>query len=279
MNEPALPSPVLHAPDPHLPVILSVPHSGRELPDGLARLASGGAKSVLALADPLVDRLVDGLIAKGHGAVIAKTPRGVIDCNRPLDSLDPAVILDAAPPANGSRAAQGLGLVPARSRSKQPLWMPPLDRTRLEARIASAWQPYHDALEAMIDTVAARHGGAILIDCHSMPPRRGGPALVIGDRHGTSAAPWVSQAAGAPARGLAFATAFNHPFAGGYIAERHGDPARNIHVLQLELDRGQYLDPLLSAAGPGFSRGRLLFERIAGALVDAWFARGLEAAE
>ncbi len=266
-------------PDPRLPLILSVPHSGRELPPALARKAHGGERSVMALADPLVDRLVDGLVAKGFGAVVARTPRGVIDCNRPLSALDPAVIAHAPAPGNGSREAQGLGLVPSRSRSKAPLWSPPLDAEGLQQRIDAAWQPYHDGLQAMIDMVAARHGGAILLDCHSMPPRRGGPAVVIGDRHGTTAAPWVSAAAGGAARNLAFATAFNHPFAGGYIVERHGDPTRGIHALQLEIDRSQYLDPRLSAPGPGFARTRLLFERVAAALCDAWFARGLEAAE
>ena len=44
--------------------------------------------------------------------------------------------------------------------------------------------------------VATPDGEVLLIDCHSMPPRpRGEANIVIGDRHGCSAAPWLVEAA------------------------------------------------------------------------------------
>ena len=34
----------------------------------------------------------------------------------------------------------------------------------------------------------------------------------------------------------------NRPYAGGYITEHHGRPARGVHALQIEINRGLYLD-------------------------------------
>ena len=49
---------------------------------------------------------------------------------------------------------------------------------------------------------------------------------MIGDRHGTSAAPWlVDRQAARIARRRGFGVALNEPFAGGHIVERHGRPA------------------------------------------------------
>ena len=53
-------------------------------------------------------------------------------------------------------------------------------------------RPYHAALDAALGHARARFGGAILLDCHSMPPRPrgdGGDAaasVIFGDRHGTT---------------------------------------------------------------------------------------------
>ena len=53
-----LPSPTIHQPRGKLPVLLSVPHSGREYPDWLIALATAGKPSLATLEDPFVDRLV-----------------------------------------------------------------------------------------------------------------------------------------------------------------------------------------------------------------------------
>ena len=36
----------------------------------------------------------------------------------------------------------------------------------------------------------------------------------------------------------------NRPYAGGFITEYYGNPARGVHALQLEINRGLYLDEL-----------------------------------
>ena len=71
----SLPPPAVYPLNADIPVLLSVPHAGRDYPDWLIEMCKGGASALHALEDPLVDELVEATIAKGIGAVVAQTPR------------------------------------------------------------------------------------------------------------------------------------------------------------------------------------------------------------
>ena len=62
--------PVVYPSSADVPVLLSVPHAGRDYPEWLIALCKGGASALHALEDPLVDDLVEGAIDKGIGAVV-----------------------------------------------------------------------------------------------------------------------------------------------------------------------------------------------------------------
>jgi len=96
-----------------------------------------------------------------------------------------------------------------------------------------------------------RFGHALLIDCHSMPrdaltcaPRVAGqaPDIVLGDRFGASCGKWVVEAAMTAFAEAGFRVVRNAPFAGGYITQRFGRPARGSHALQIEIDRSVYMN-------------------------------------
>lgn len=275
------PPPTLHSPRGSLPVLLSVPHSGRDYDAATLANAAQGLRSLETLEDPLVDRLVWRAIASGVGAVIQPVPRAVIDCNRDEEEVDPAAILDISPAPVGPRARYGLGLVPSRTHRHGALWRCPIDRAELKRRIEQVHRPYHAALASKLSELVAVHGEVLLLDCHSMPSRRFKQAnIVIGDRHGTSAASWISAEAAETARRHGFTVALNEPYAGGAIVGRHGRPADGIHALQLEIDRGTYLQDDGRTAGVGFDRVASLIEILASSLSQALLDRRLgEAAE
>src|SRR5829696_2636481 len=107
----SLAPPLIHRPHCDLPVLLSVPHSGRDYPDWLVALAPGGREALAPLEDPLVDRLAWRALSRGLGAVIARSPRAAIDCNRAEDEIDPAVIEGRPGRPLTARARGGLGIV------------------------------------------------------------------------------------------------------------------------------------------------------------------------
>lgn len=273
MTAAILAPPVTHAQRGALPVLLSVPHAGRDYPDWLIDMSRSGRKPLEALEDPLVDRLVWRALAAGAGAVVAMAPRAAVDCNRAEDERDPAVIRCEQGPGISARARGGLGIVPARTRAHGYLWRRSISLDQLDERLAAAHRPYHRAIERALADIAARFGGAVLLDCHSMPPSDGVAPVVIGDAHGRSARPWVSQRALDICTASGFEAVLNEPFAGGHILARHARPGMGIHALQIEIDRSLYLDRALTVPGPGFDRIAALIEDLARGLGEALIER------
>ncbi|MEO6226186.1 MAG: N-formylglutamate amidohydrolase [Sphingomicrobium sp.] len=274
-----LSSPVVHAPRGELPVLLSVPHSGRDYPDWLVAMAASGEASLTTLEDPLVDRLVWRALGRGCGAVIARTPRAAVDCNRSEDDLDPSVIDGARTGRVTARARGGLGIVPARTQQHGFLWRRAISPDQLNERLDQAHRPYHRAIADQLGLLLDRFGVALLLDCHSMPPPQAGiPPIVFGDCRGRTADPWVSAQALEIARRSGFEAGLNAPFAGGHVIDRHARPARGVHALQVEIDRRCYLDESLSAPGPGFDRVTALFDALAVGLGEALLDRQLATA-
>ncbi|HET7282836.1 MAG TPA: N-formylglutamate amidohydrolase [Sphingomicrobium sp.] len=269
-----LPSPIIHEPRGDLPVLLSVPHSGRDYPDWLVAMASAGKPSLTLLEDPWVDRLVWRALQRGCGAVIARAPRAAIDCNRAEDEVDPSIVDGARRGRVSARARGGLGIVPTRTQQHGYLWRRAMSPRQLDDRLSQAHRPYHAAIEAQLASLVERFGCALLLDCHSMPPAPDGvPPVVFGDGRGRTAGGWLSAEAVAVTRRAGFEAGLNDPFAGGHIIERHAQPGRGIHALQLEIDRGCYLDDKLAKPGRGFDRAAALIEALAVELGQALIGR------
>jgi len=263
---------------PASPVVLSVPHAGRAYTPALLASARVPKYVLEALEDRLVDRLVWRAVQDGATAIVAQAPRAEIDLNRDEREVDPALI---APPPHAHEVIQsartrgGLGLIPARIAGSGAIWLRRLSRDELLRRIETVHRPFHAAVAEALAAARARFGIAVLLDCHSMPPRAaatdmGGPAptLVFGDRHGTSIAPALLDAAIGAAEDCRYRWACNAPYAGGYVVARHGAPAEGVHALQIEIDRSDYLDPRLREPGRGFDRASRLIAAIAEALRD-----------
>lgn len=256
-------------PVPSGPVVISVPHGGRAYPAEMVAALRVPVAAVMALEDRLIDLV--GIAAQGDEPMLVQTtPRAWIDLNRDERERD-ALIDEGATmaPRASAKLRSGLGLVPRRVAGHGDIWTRRFADAEIVARIKNDHRPYHSALAERLAAARARFGVAVLLDLHSMPPL-GAPGLVprivIGDRHGTTAATRFVRRVEAEARGGGFAVTRNAPYAGGHIVERHGDPRRGIHAIQLELDRSLYLDAALEAPGPGFDATVALVCRILSAL-------------
>jgi N-formylglutamate amidohydrolase len=264
------------------PVVLSVPHAGRAYsPELLA--ASRLPRIVLeTLEDRLVDRLVWRATEAGATAIVARAPRAEIDLNRDEREIDPALVAPPLPPASivqSVRSRGGIGLIPSRISGVGAIWRERVARAELVRRITRIHQPYHRAVAEALASARDRFGAAVLLDCHSMPPRgeHGGEALatvIFGDRHGTSCDPALVEAAVVASRGLGYRTACNAPYAGGHVVARHGRPELGISALQIEIDRSVYLDAELRAPGPGFAAACRLIESVVEAVESRLLGAG-----
>ena len=250
---------------PASPVVLSVPHAGREYPAMLQEVARVPMAALTVLEDRFVDQVA--LAARrDETLIVQRTARAWIDLNRAEHDRDPR--LDDGAPAGhlSAKVRSGLGLVPRRTSASGELWRRRLGSDEVLGRIAAVHRPYHAALDAALRAARARFGVALLLDIHSMPPIAGSCAqIVIGDRFGRAAAQrFVRRAEGAVA-GAGLPYSLNVPYAGGHILERHSNPRQNVHAIQLEIDRSLYLDAAFDQPGTGLE----LIVELVRALIDA----------
>jgi N-formylglutamate amidohydrolase len=260
---------------PAFPILLSVPHAGRIYSPTLLDHLRVLPEELVRLEDRYADRLVQNAIAAGMPAIIAHQARAWIDLNRAEDDIDPDMILgrnrsDCVPSA---KARGGLGLIPRRLGGCGELWRGPHDWADVEQRIQADYRPYHLHIETTLKQMRDRFGVAILLDVHSMPPlsewnKESQPRIVVGDRYGKSAQAIYAETIMDVVRQHGIAPALNHPYPGDHMLRRHGQPQRNIHAIQLEVDRSLYLDDLLRELGPGLADITGLLSDIAFALND-----------
>ena len=216
------------------PVILAMPHTGTHVPpDIFDRLTPLG--KTLGDTDWRIERLYDGL-ADGATIVRATFHRYVIDANR-----DPS----------GASLYPGqntTGLVPFTDFDARPLWTGEPTEAEIEARRRDWHAPYHAALSAEIERVRARHGIAILYDCHSIRSRipflfEGTlPDFNIGTDGGRTCAPEIERVvANICAAAPGYRHVVNGRFRGGWTTRHYGDPHRGVHAIQMELTQSAYL--------------------------------------
>ncbi|MGY6409754.1 MAG: N-formylglutamate amidohydrolase [Alkalilacustris sp.] len=254
---------LLRPANPRSCVIFASPHSGRDYrPEFLMRTALDPL-ALRSSEDAFVDRLFGAAPDCGATLLSARLPRAWIDLNRHPAELDPALIEGLGRVTLTPRINAGLGVVPRVVSGGRAIYRGKIPLAEAEDRIATAWQPYHSRLAALIDETCARFGQAVLIDCHSMPhdaietSLRGGgtrPQVVLGDRFGAAAAPGVTARVEAAFAATGLKVVRNTPFAGAYVAEHYGRPAQGVHVVQVEIDRALYMDETRVAPLPDFTR-------------------------
>jgi N-formylglutamate deformylase len=221
-----------------LPLLLSFPHAGTEIPQHIASRMTPEAL-LRADTDWHLPRLYAFVRELGAGTLVPRHSRYVIDLNRPPDD------------SNLYPGQDTTGLVPVDTFRKQPLYRAgetPGDH-EIQARRAGYWQPYHDALRAELDRLRSTHGHVVLWDAHSIAsvlPRffEGRLAdLNLGTDDGRSCAPAVQAAAVEVLRAQdLFSHVVNGRFKGGYITRHYGEPERGVHALQMEMCHGTYMD-------------------------------------
>lgn len=257
---------------PESPVVVSVPHAGRDYPLQLRAAAAVPVASMLALEDRHADTLA--LAARGDETVfIQRRARAWIDLNRAEDERDPLIDDGARPIPAGSAATKlrsGLGLIPRRAAPGVMLWRRRLADDEVRQRIAEDHRPYHTALAEALAAARDRFGAALLIDLHSMPPLPGPSSarVVLGDRFGRSAAARLVHRMEGEIAASGLRGALNAPYPGGHILACHGRPASNIHAIQVEIDRRLYLDSGLDRPGHGLAATAALLRRMIDAAND-----------
>jgi N-formylglutamate deformylase len=221
-----------------IPILVSMPHAGAGLPDDIAALM---APCALARADTdwHLPQLYDFAGEMGASTIAARWSRYVIDLNRPPENTNLYPGMDTT------------GLCPVDTFASESLYRGGEAPSAAEVarRLERYWQPYHRQLRAELDRLLARHGKVVLWDAHSIASRVPRffdgrlPDLNFGTASGAACDQGLADAVLAPARDDGrFSIAVDGRFKGGYITRRYGQPASNVHAIQLEMCQCLYMD-------------------------------------
>jgi N-formylglutamate deformylase len=221
-----------------VPLLLSMPHAGTDIPDDIAATMSPCA---LARADtdwhlPDLYAFADSI---GASTLSARWSRYVIDLNRPPEDTN------LYPGQDTTR------LCPVDTFARERLYQDGRepDAGEIERRLDLYWRPYHQQLRAELDRLLALHGQVVLWDAHSIasvvPRFFDGrlPDLNFGTADCRSCSLQLQGEMMRVAESQdRFSFVFNGRFKGGHITRFYGDPARGVHAIQLEMCQSLYMD-------------------------------------
>ncbi|RFP90329.1 N-formylglutamate amidohydrolase [Rhodobacteraceae bacterium 63075] len=252
-------------------VVFASPHSGSDYPWTFLRKTVLDQYSIRSSEDAFVDELYSFAPKCGAPLLKAGAPRAFIDLNRASGELDPAVVEGVSAKGHNPRIASGLGVIPRVVAGGRAIYHGKLPLREAQRRIDMYWRPYHDILAKLLNQSSQVFGEAILIDCHSMPHEamdltaRGAsrrPEIVIGDRHGASADSQIVDRIEEAFVAAGFVTVRNVPFAGAYICQTYGRPARGHHAIQIEIDRSLYMNEKMIRPNGNFDTVRRRLKQV-----------------
>ncbi|MEP3049087.1 MAG: N-formylglutamate amidohydrolase [Roseibium sp.] len=253
---------VLCPADQRLPFVFNSPHSGRQYPKSFLEASRLDETAIRRSEDAYVDDLFAHVIPLGAPMLRAHFPRAYLDVNREPYELDPKMFDGRLPSYANSRSirvAGGLGTVARIVSENFEIYRHKLPVEEALVRVEHIYKPYHTTLRRLLAQTHVTFGHAVLIDCHSMPSNvkcqtsESRPDFILGDRYGTSCNSELTDFAYESLKMLGYSVSRNKPYAGGFITEHYGRPASGLHALQIEINRGLYMDEATQEPTTGFA--------------------------
>ncbi|MEE4235913.1 MAG: N-formylglutamate amidohydrolase [Anderseniella sp.] len=244
------------------PVVFNSPHSGDRYPASFQAQSRLDLHNLRRSEDCFVGELFAAASSLGAPLMQASFPRAWLDVNREPWELDPNMFCEPLPAhvnTSSVRVAGGLGTIPRIVSEGEDIYRDKLTWDDANFRVSNYYLPYHDNLRQLVGDTWRRFGTAILVDCHSMPSAAGlagsgRPDIVLGDRHGTSCAAWITQHLEDSLCSHGLKVSRNRPYAGGYITQKYGRPREGVHAVQIEINRMLYMNEATLKRTRGFSR-------------------------
>jgi N-formylglutamate amidohydrolase len=207
-----------------LPLLLSVPHAGREVPEEVRRYCILTPEQIIKDGDEGAEEIYD-LRDEVKAYVTTTVPRAILDMNRAEDDR------------------RKDGIVKTHTCWDEPIYDPSPPEEAIARLLDRHYRPYHRRLTEMAAT-----GVRLGVDCHTMatagPPvgpdaGRERPALCLGTADGTCPDDWIPVVRERLEQAFGVEVSLNHPFTGGFIIRHH---AAELPWIQLELSRGAFLE-------------------------------------
>jgi N-formylglutamate deformylase len=218
-----------------LPVLLSIPHGGKEMPTELDGHVCITEKDLFDDSDPFVIEIYD-LGDKVERSVITNTARAFVDLNRSLQDL---------PPQNPD------GLIKSSTCYQKPIYIngKEPDESLTSMLIDMYYKPYHRSIQKSLHELDLQ----LCLDCHSMASvapnispdgmKKKRPTFCLSNQDGqTSSNEMIDLLASCISESFEIdrsEISLNDPFHGGHITKTYGN--NPFPWIQVEMNRNLYL--------------------------------------
>ena len=225
---------------PEIPIIVSVPHCGTSFPEDIQEHYHQDLLDAPDDTDWFVDKLYRFVSDMGITMIFAKYNRWVIDLNR-----DPANI----PLYQDGRVVTGLTPITdfcGRDLYKSSDFLP--SRMEIKRRLNLYYWPYYKEIQRQLDRLLRIFGHVLLWDAHSIRQfvpliqKERFPDLILSDNMGAAADIRLIETALDTLRSGPFQVRHNQPFIGGHVTRYFGQSCKQVHALQLEMNKVLYMD-------------------------------------
>ena len=220
-----------------VPLLISMPHAGTRLTPAVMAGLVPQAQS-LPDTDWHIPRLYQFAEELGASTLAAEYSRFVIDLNRPSD--DKPLYVGATTGLYPATLFDGIALF---KEGQEP------SKEERATYLHQIWTPYHQTLQSELARLKTEFGYALLFDAHSIrsiiPHLFDGklPDFNLGTFNGASCDPVLAcELEAICARHDNYTHVLNGRFKGGHITRHYGNPAENIHAVQLELCQSTYME-------------------------------------
>jgi len=222
-----------------VPIIISVPHCGTQIPEDLKDNYVEDQLLSLDDTDWFVHDLYNFASELGITIIHAKYHRWLIDLNRDIEQK---------PLYNDGRLITGLCSITdflgndIYKEDKQP------NQQEINRRLDTYFWPYYNKIEGLLAERLAEFDEVLLWDAHSIRKhvetiqKEDFPDMILGNNDEKTARKNLIEIALAKLRSGKFEISHNSPFKGGHITRYFGKPDKNVNALQLEMNKILYMD-------------------------------------
>jgi N-formylglutamate deformylase len=203
--------------------VACLPHGGVAYP---AELTGGLAMSPDVLwSDWRTQELYDFLPELGITTVTTAFSRFVADVNRDPDGEQ--------------HGSFWTSVVPAYLPTGEPVYREPLTAAEIRHRIQLVHEPFHRALDAVVERLLGAFPRLLLLDLHSFGVPLDGD-IILGDRRGGTARPEAVRSLSDAFTRNGFTVRINERFTGGWTIRRFAANDQ-VDAIQVELNQRHYL--------------------------------------
>jgi len=248
-----------------IPLVVSIPHTGTELPEEIAAELASDAMRELPMTDWHLGRLYDFLPELGATTLVAVHSRFIVDLNR------------APQPQTLYPGRFETGLAPEQTFQGESIYARRPSAEQIEARKRAYHAPYHAQLAKLLDEARARFGSVVLVDAHSVASKASllhgelEEDVFLGNRDGATCGAWLIDLLDERFSASDLSVARNQPYKGGYITDHYGR-MDGVEAIQIEMCQRIYMNEAQPRGAPGlprFGQARTLLRDVFTALADA----------